>query len=256
MKTPSTTTTTNLRFTGKCAIVLGGTSGIGLATCRQLLQHGAERVVAYGRSPERCQAAVQALGAPTNKFSAESLDILNRDALQAALATQDGGFDYLVVAATGGPRAMGPFMEMDMDGFQNSFAKLWGYANAVRFGVPHMRNGGAIVLVSGSPARKCKPGFVALSCVGAAVENLVRATAAELGPKGIRVNGVSPGLIDTPMFDAKGQGKAAFLQQATANNPIARPGTADEVAAGILSLLDNDFITGTVLDVDGGAVIP
>ena len=165
-----------------------------------------------------------------------------------------------MAAATGGSRALGPFLEMDPDGFQHSFAKLWGYANAVRFGAPRMNHtgGASIVLVSGSPARKCRPGYVALSCVGAAVENLVRALATELSDKNmnIRINGVSPGLIDTPMFDGKGDGRAEFLAQATASNPIPRPGTADEVASGILFALTNNFVTGTIIDVDGGAAVP
>ena len=81
-------------------------------------------------------------------------------------------FDILVSAATGGTRAIGPFMAMDLDGYQASFDKLWGYANVVRLGGKHLSERGCIVLVSGSPARKCKPGQVALSSVGAAVEAL------------------------------------------------------------------------------------
>ena len=174
------------------------------------------------------------------------------------LFEQHKGFDYLVAAATGGSRALGPFLEMSMDGYKGSFVKLWGYANAVRFGAPHMKQSGgaSIVLVSGSPAKKCKPGYVALSCVGGAVENLVRALATELGPKKIRINSVSPGLIDTPMFDGKGDGKQEFLAKSTAGNPVARAGTADEVASGILFALTNDFVTGTIIDVDGGAAVP
>lgn len=255
----ATTTAKGLRFQGKKAIVLGGTSGIGLATCHQLVQEGAA-VVAYSRSPEKCQAAVRHVQSANSSpmsgtFEAHALDILDREKLQEAFRANDG-FDYLVASATGGSRAMGPFLDMDMDGFQASFGKLWGYANAIRFGYPHMNEGGSIVLLSGSPARKCKPGYVALSCVGGAVENLVRALAPELRDRKIRINGVSPGLIDTPMFDGKGDGKAAFLAKTTANNPIPRAGTADEVADGVLFCLANDFVTGTVLDVDGGAVVP
>ncbi|KAL3918811.1 MAG: hypothetical protein SGILL_004062 [Bacillariaceae sp.] len=245
---------------GKKAIVLGGTSGIGLATCKQLVESGVD-VISCSRSKDKCDAAnaelTAAIGESGASFKALSLDVLDKAAMQK-LFEQHEGFDYLVAAATGGSRALGPFLEMDMDGYEKSFAKLWGYANAVRFGAPHMQqNGGAsIVLVSGSPAKKCKPGYVALSCVGAAVENLVRALAAELGPRKIRINGVSPGLIDTPMFDGKGAGKQEFLAKSTTNNPVARAGTADEVASGILFALTNDFVTGTIVDVDGGAAVP
>jgi NAD(P)-dependent dehydrogenase (short-subunit alcohol dehydrogenase family) len=254
-------------FQGKKAIVLGGTSGIGLATCKKLVRQGAH-VIAYGRSTEKCKAAVASIheaettataqgggGGTSGTFAAHSLDVLDREKLEAAFH-DNSGFDYLVAAATGGGRALGPFLEMDMDGFAGSFRKLWGYANAVRYGAPYMKEGGSIVLVSGSPARKCKPGYVALSCVGAAVENLVRALSKELAPRAIRINAVSPGITDTPMFDSKGDGKAAFLTQATATNPLARPGTADEVAEGIIFCLSNTYVTGTVIDVDGGAVVP
>eukprot|EP00977_Amphora_coffeiformis_P026494 scaffold27147_cov160-Amphora_coffeaeformis.AAC.1 len=247
-----------LRFQGKKAIVLGGTSGIGLATCRQLVCEGAH-VVAYGRSPEKCQQAVHEINAAElpGSFAAHSLDILDRTKLEEAFRANEN-FDYLVAAATGGSRAMGNFLEMDMEGFQGSFAKLWGYANAVRYGAHHMNKdgGGAIVLVSGAPARKVKPGYVALSCVGGAVENLVRCLSQELSSHKLRINAVSPGMIDTPLFDGKGASKAEFLAKATANNPIPRAGKPDEVAMGILFALENNFVTGTVIDVDGGLTVP
>lgn len=246
------------RFQGKKAIVLGGTSGIGLATCRQLVREGAH-VVAYSRSPDKCQAAIQEINEADypGSFTAHSLDVLDPDKLQAAFQAHDG-FDYLVAAATGGSRAIGPFLDMDMAGFQGSFAKLWGYSNAVRYGAHHMNKdgSGSIVLLSGSPARKAKPGYVALSCVGGAIENLVRCLAKELQSHKLRINAVSPGMIDTPLFDGKGDDKAEFLAKATANNPVPRPGTADEVASGILFALENTFVTGTVIDVDGGAAVP
>lgn len=253
------------RFQGKTAIVLGGTSGIGFATCRMLVNEGAH-VVACSRSLERCQQAQESMSSGPGMFTSVPVDVLDREGLKA-LFDAHSGFDYLVATATGGNRAIGSFLDMDMDGFQASFAKLWGYANAVRFGVPHLRSyaanstqragsGSAVVLVSGSPARKCRPGSVALSCVGGAVENLVRALATELSTKNIRVNGVSPGLIDTPMFDSKGSEKAEFLIKSTAGNPIPRAGTPEEVAAAILFVLENEFVTGTIIDVDGGASVP
>jgi len=227
---------------GKRAIVLGGTSGIGLAAVTQLLAEGAS-VVAGSRSERPLpKGAVFA-----------SIDVLDRAALEK-LFDAHAPFDILVNAATGGERATGPFLQMDLDGFQGSFRKLWGYTNSVRLGAQHMAEDGTIVLVSGSPARKCRPGMSAISTVGNAVEGFVRAIAPEIVPR--RINVVSPGFIDTPMFAVQGEARAKLLAGATAANLIKRAGTADEVASAIIFLIRNDFVTGTTVDVDGGALLP
>lgn len=231
------------------ALVIGGTSGIGLATAIRLKQAGA-RVVVLGRDPERLTAALDTLGAPAQ---GRSLDVLDRDAMSATF-DELAPFDVLVNAATGGDRAVGPFLDMDLDGFEGSFRKLWGYVNSVRLGAPHLPDHGSIVLVSGSPARKCRPGMSAISTVGNAVEGFVRAVAPELAPR--RINVVAPGVIDTPMFPVAGEQRARLFEQATAGNLIPRAGTPDEVAMAILFAIENDFVTGTTIDVDGGALLP
>ncbi len=226
---------------GKKALVFGGTSGIGLATARQLAALGAQ-VTAISREPDKA-------GDVGDSMELRKCDVRDRDSL-AALLQDCAPFDILVSAATGGSRAAGPFLEMDMDGYQASFDKLWGYANVVRLGTEHLSDDGAIVLVSGSPARKSKPGQVALSSVGGAVEALVRAVAAEIAPK--RINVVSPGVIDTPISGPDSEQRTQMLANATAANLIPRPGAADEVAQAILFVIQNDFVTGTTVDVDGG----
>lgn len=226
---------------GKKAIVFGGTSGIGLAAAKQLAALGAT-VVALSRSPEKA-------GDVPPGISLKSCDVRDCDALQR-LFQESAPFDILVSAATGGVRAIGPFLEMEMDGYQASFDKLWGYANVVRYGTEHLSDDGTIVLVSGSPARKAKPGQVSLSSVGAAIEAMVRAVAPEIAPR--RLNVVSPGSIDTPMVTLQGEERAALYEKATASNLIPRAGTSDEVAQAILFLIQNDFVTGTTVDVDGG----
>ena len=237
-----------MELTGRRAIVLGGTSGIGLAVVERLLAAGAE-VTAGGRSEANVASASTA--APGARF--QTIDVLDRDALERCFA-DSAPFDVLVNAATGGERATGPFLEMDLDGFQGSFRKLWGYVNSVRIGAPHMTEDGSIVLISGSPARKCQPGMSAISTVGNAVEGFVRAIAPELAPR--RINVVSPGIIDTPMFPVEGDARDQFLSNATARNVIKRAGSPDEVAQGVMFLLENDFVTGTTIDVDGGALLP
>ena len=234
---------------GKRAIVLGGTSGIGLAVTRQLEAAGAT-VIAGSRSQSNVDEAGSVTG---DAVSFRIIDVLDREALTALFEGQEG-FDILVNAATGGERASGPFLQMDLDGFQGSFRKLWGYTNSVRLGTAHMAPEGAITLVSGYPARKANPGSSAISTVGNAVEGFARAIAPEIAPR--RINVVSPGIIDTPMFAAEGEAREQFLTNATRNMLIKRAGTADEVASAILLTLENDYMTGTTIGVDGGALLP
>jgi len=227
---------------GKKAIVFGGTSGIGLATSKRLAALGAE-VIAISRNPEKA-------GDVPAGITLKKCDVLDRDAMQTLFA-ECAPFDILISAATGGARAVGPFLEMDLDGYQASFDKLWGYANVLRYGTPHVNEGGSIVLVSGIPARNTRPGQVAIGSVGGAVEALVRSVAKEIAPSR-RLNVVAPGTIDTPMVSTEGNARTEFYKKATANNLIPRPGTADEVAQGIIFMVENDFVTGTTIDVDGG----
>lgn len=233
-----------MELSGKKAIVFGGTSGIGLASAEQLAAKGVS-VTVVSRTPERA-------GKLPAGITAVKCDVRDRAAL-TALFESLAPFDILVSAATGGTRAIGPFMAMDLDGYQASFDKLWGYANVVRLGGKHLSERGCIVLVSGSPARKCKPGQVALSSVGAAVEALARAVAPEIAPR--RINVVSPGQIDTPMVALKGEERTALYKKLTANHLIPRAGTAAEVAQGVLFVIENDFVTGTTVDVDGGLLL-
>jgi NAD(P)-dependent dehydrogenase (short-subunit alcohol dehydrogenase family) len=225
---------------GKKAVVFGGTSGIGLASVIKLRDLGAE-VVAVSRDPSRA--------GEIEGVTLAGCDVRDRDAMSALLA-EHAPFDILISAATGGSRAAGPFLQMDLDAYQASFDKLWGYANVVRLGAQHLNEEGSITLVSGSPARKAKPGQAALASVGGAVEQFVRAVAVEIAPK--RINVVSPGVIDTPMFGPDSEQRQKMLGGATAKHLIPRAGQAEEVADGIIFVVQNSYTTGTTIDVDGG----
>ncbi|MEE4360785.1 MAG: SDR family oxidoreductase [Pseudomonadales bacterium] len=232
-------------------VVVGGSSGIGLACVRQALAEGA-RVHVGSRSEARWRAADGdgALGAA--QWSAVDVqDPASLERLCAAAAP----IDLLLLVATGTERAMGPFMDMDPEGFRRSFGKLWGYCNSVRAGVPHMAAQGAIVMVGGAVARKCPPGMIAVSSVGNAIEGFCRALAVEIAP--IRVNVVAPGLIDTPMFAhvPEAQREAMFATRAS-TLPLGRVGRPEEVADAILAVATNGYMTGTTVDVDGGSLLP
>ena len=229
---------------GKKAIVFGGTSGIGLSASQMLSDKGAH-VIALSRNPEKVR------NVPKN-VTTKKMNVLDRDALEQFFQ-EVGEYDILVNSATGGARAVGPFLSMDLDGYRASFDKLWGYTNVVRYGTKHLKDNGNIVLVSGSPARKCRPGQIAISSVGGAVEAFARGIAPEIAPK--RINIVSPGIIDTPMSPLKGKEREDYYNNTTKNNLIPRAGTPDEVATGIIFAIENEFITGTTIDIDGGWLI-
>ena len=229
---------------GKKAIVFGGTSGIGLSATQMLSDKGAH-VIALSRNPDKLKSV------PKN-VATKKMNVLDQDALEKFFQ-EVGEYDILINSATGGARAVGPFLSMDLDGYRASFDKLWGYTNVIRYGTKHLKDNGNIVLVSGSPARKCRPGQIAISSVGGAVEAFARGIAPEIAPK--RINIVSPGIIDTPMSPLQGKEREDYYKNTTNNNLIPRAGTPDEVATGIIFAIENEFITGTTIDIDGGWLI-
>jgi len=233
---------------GKHVVIIGGTAGIGLAAAVAASEAGA-RVWAAGRTEANLEKARKVAD---GRFEGVKADTHDRDALEA-LFREAGSIDHLVSAAIGGERTLKPFLEQTEEQFKAAYDKLWGYAKVVRTGAPFLKPTSSITLVSGSPARKIRPAQSALSCVGASVENLARCLAVEMAP--IRVNVVSPGTIDTAMFDWMGAEKQAKLQGMTATHLIKRPGTSEEVAQGILFVMQNEFVTGTTVDVDGGRIL-
>ena len=210
-----------------------------------MLSNKGAHVIALSRNPDKLK------NVPKN-VTTKKMNVLDRDALEKFFQ-EVGEYDILINSATGGARAVGPFLSMDLDGYKASFDKLWGYTNVVRYGTKYLKNKGNIVLVSGSPAKKCRPGQIAISSVGGAVEAFARGIAPEIAPK--RINIVSPGIIDTPMSPLQGKEREDYYKNTTNNNLIPRAGTPDEVATGIIFAIENEFITGTTIDIDGGWLI-
>jgi NAD(P)-dependent dehydrogenase (short-subunit alcohol dehydrogenase family) len=233
---------------GKNVVIIGGTAGIGLAAAIAASELGAN-VWAAGRSEGHIK---NAKNISNGKFEVRQADTHDADAL-GAIFKEVGTIDHLVSAAVGGERTLKPFLEQTEEQFKAAYDKLWGYGKVVRTGAPYLAEDGAITLVSGSPARKINPSQSALSCVGASVENMVRCLAVEMAP--VRVNVVSPGTVDTAMFDWMGDEKEGKLSAMTAGHLIKRAGTSAEVADGILFVMQNKFVTGTTIDVDGGRIL-
>ncbi|MCZ6504204.1 MAG: SDR family oxidoreductase [Gammaproteobacteria bacterium] len=229
-------------------VVIGGTSGIGLAAAVLAKEAGAN-VWAASRSEDKVAACSGAN--PDIQFV--QVDTHDPDGLKS-LFEKAGTIHHIVGAATGANRTMAPFMDQTDEQFREAFNKFWGYTNVTRQGVPFMAENGSLTFVSGTPARKCNPGMSSVSCTGSAVEGLTRALALELAPK--RVNAVAPGMIDTAMHDRFGDNKAEIFENMGKNIPLGRVGQASEVAEAILLLMTNPYVTGTTIDVDGGALLP
>ena len=228
-------------------VVIGGTSGIGLATAIAAQTEGAN-VWAASRSKDKVTSCAEQF--PDINFS--QLDIHDVAEL-SRLFESIGAIDHIVAAATGANRTMAPFMDQTDDEFREAFNKFWGYTHVARQGIPHLSETGSVTFVSGTPARKCNPGMSSVSCTGSAVEGLTRALALEVAP--VRVNAVAPGLIETGMFEHLKE-KPEVLEGMGRSIPLGRVGQPEEVASAIILTMTNSYLTGTTIDVDGGVLLP
>jgi NAD(P)-dependent dehydrogenase (short-subunit alcohol dehydrogenase family) len=244
------------RFAGKVALVTGGNSGIGLAVARGLVAEGG-RVVIVGRNAETVASAAAGLGPAARGVVADTgrLDGIDR----AIAATREfGGGRLDIVFANAGVATYGlidTISEAKWDELMG--VNLKGLYFTLQKALPMMAKGGAIVLNASVAAGKGDPGGSLYAASKAGVRSLGRSLAAELVGRGIRVNVVSPGPIETPIFTRTGMSAEATanLKSAwTERNPMKRFGTPDEVASTVLFLASDaaSYITGVDLLVDGG----
>lgn len=223
-------------------VIIGGTSGIGLATARRFLSQSAA-VTVVGRDPDKLAAAVKTLGTPTK---GEIADAGDREALDA-MFEQIAPVHHLILAASSGTGA-GAFANIDAEALRRGFeGKFWAHWNAAQSARPHMAADGSITFVTAASSRLANPGTSGLAAINGALERMVPTLARELAP--LRVNAVSPGVIDTAWWADK---PAEMFEAASRMAPLVRPGQADEVADAVAFLVGNRFVTGVVLDVDGG----
>ena len=231
---------------GRTALVVGGTSGIGLATAR-LLRSGGAAVHIVGRDRERLDKALSS----DPDLVGHQADGSNREQI-AAVAGAIGGIDWLIITLSGseGP---GPIADLDLAMLRRAFdAKFWGHITTIQAVLPHVTPGGSITLLGAVTARAGMPGTAGIAAINGAVEALVKPLAVELAP--IRVNGVSPGLVDTPWWSAlPPDARAAYFGQAAQVLPSRRVATAEDIAEVVAMAATNPNLTGTIIEADGGA---
>jgi NAD(P)-dependent dehydrogenase (short-subunit alcohol dehydrogenase family) len=238
-----------MSLSGKRVVILGGTSGMGLATAVAAQREGAVVVVASSRK-QRVERALASLRAGAE---GQVVD-LSDEAQVRALFERVGAFDHLVFTA-------GETLQLEtLDAMQLERARgfvdvrFWGAFMAAKYGSPHIRSGGSITLTNGVAGLRPRKGWTLAASICGAMEALTRALAVELAP--IRVNAVCPGLVRTELWnDMAEPAREVMYADAARRLPVGRVGEADDLAHAYLYLMREGFSTGQVIVVDGGAVL-
>ncbi len=231
---------------GKLTVVIGGSTGIGLATARMAATAGA-RVAITGRSQDKLDAARASI---TGDVTIHPFDGRDRSAM-AAFFGEIGAFDHLVLTMnTGG--GMAPLTELDDGRFRTVFDnKFWPYVDAIRHAMTTLNENGSIVMVTGAAGRKAVPGATGIAATNGALMAMLGPLALELAPR--RINAVSPGVIDTPYWETvSDERRSQLFETATSRLPVHRVGTSEDVAEAIMFAMTNPFTAGAIIDCDGG----
>lgn len=236
-----------MELDGRHVVIVGGSSGIGLGVARALLAERA-RVTIVGRSLERLVRAREELGGGdrVRTFVAD----IAREADVVRLLDSVEQLDHLVTTAI--DAAYQPVAELELGAAQRVLSsKLVGALLLAKHACKRIGAGGSITFTSGIAAYRPSPGGAVVAAVNGALAALGRALALELAP--IRVNVVSPGWVDTPVWEAvAGARKAAVLAAMAERLPVGRVGTAADLARAYIFLIQSEYTTGTVVHVDGG----
>lgn len=233
------------RLVNRNVIVIGGTSGIGLATAKTLAAEGA-RVTVAGRDPEKI-ATVRNEAA---ELAVEADDASSAEAL-LAFFKRHAPIDDLILCVSGG-KGVGYFRELDLSTLMKGFEeKFFAQTRSAQLALPFLSEDASITFVTAITARAAEPGTAGLAAINGAIESMIKPLARELKP--IRINAVSPGVIETSWWDRlPSEAREQLLKRYSDVSLVGRNGTAEDVADAVVLLVKNSFMTGTVIEVDGG----
>ena len=243
------------RLTGKVAVVTGGNSGIGLGIARAFRAEGAHLVI-FGRDERTLAEAADRLGEETLAVRGDAADPADLVRLCESAVERFGGIDVLV--ANAGIVEVAAIADVDPATFdRTSDVNFRGVFFTVHAARPHLRPGGSVILITSGSNRVAQPMASVYAATKAAVRSLTRSFAADLVGRGVRVNAISPGFIDTPIFDRSdmhGGNPEAFFERLEEMIPMGRMGRPEEVAdaAVFLASDESSYVTGVELPVSGG----
>jgi NAD(P)-dependent dehydrogenase (short-subunit alcohol dehydrogenase family) len=231
---------------GHRIIIMGGTSGMGLASAHKLIESGAE-VVVTGRDQVKLKVALDQLGP---NAQGETLDAASPEDV-AAFFERQGSFDHLIIAVSGAKGA-GNFRDLSLDELRSGFeAKFWPQITSAQLSLGTLNSKGSITFITAISARNVSMGISGLAAINGGLEAMVPNLALELAP--LRVNAISPGVVNTPWWNwLPEEHRSATFHQFAENTPAGRVGEPEDIAKAVHYLIDNTFVTGTVLEVDGG----
>jgi NAD(P)-dependent dehydrogenase (short-subunit alcohol dehydrogenase family) len=233
-----------MQLKDKKVVVVGGSSGIGLSTAELAKREGAD-VIISSRNAERLDAAAKSLNA-----TAIAADVTSDESITELFA-KCGPVDHVVVTAA--QLRTGPFKTVKMEDVRATMeSKFWGAWRVAR--AAEFRPGGSLTLVSGYLSVRPRPNSAIVGAANGALESLARSLALELAP--VRVNAVSPGIIDTPIRAAMPEeARRDMLAKTAASLPVGRVGVGDDIARQILAFMTIGFATGSIVYLDGGALM-